>query len=180
MRAASGAPISSRPISAAPSTGMSDAGWSTYQLRRRTFTIGEDFWIQNERGENVFRVDQEMLHIRETFALHDANGNGLATVDRKILALQPTMNIERNGQVWATVRKALFTLFRQHFSNGIAIAPGQDQVLLLCAAASTSCRRRTGSTTNPDSPDYRCFSASRRSDSPDYPRFWGRRSRVAH
>jgi uncharacterized protein YxjI len=155
---------------------MSDAGWTTFQLRRRMFTIGEDFWIQNERGENSFRVDQEMLHIRETFALHDANGNELATVDRKILAIQPTMNIERNGQVWATVRKALFTLLRQHFSievagggeleakgdilnheyeitsggqvaatiskrwftitesYGIAVAPGQDQVLLLCAA----------------------------------------------
>ena len=155
---------------------MSDQGWSTYQLRRRMFTIGEDFWIQNERGENVFRVDQEMLHIRETFALHDASGNVLATVDRKILALQPTMNIERNGEVWATVRKALFTLFRQHFSidvsgggeleaqgdilnheyeissggqvvatvskrwialtetYGIAIAPGQDEVLMLCIA----------------------------------------------
>ncbi|HET7419786.1 MAG TPA: LURP-one-related family protein [Candidatus Dormibacteraeota bacterium] len=140
------------------------------------FTIGEDFWVQNERGENVFKVDQELLRIRETFALQDVNGNELATVDRKILAIQPTMNIERNGQVWATVRKSLFTLLRQHFSievagggeleaqgdilnheyeitgggqtvatvskrwftiretYGIAIAPGQDQVLLLCAA----------------------------------------------
>ena len=140
------------------------------------FSIGEDFWIQNERGENVFRVDQQMLHIRETFVLHDLNGNELATVDRKILAIQPTMNIERAGALWATVRKALFTLFRQHFSievvgggeleaqgdilnheyeittggslvatvskrwftvretYGISVAPGQDQVLLLCAA----------------------------------------------
>jgi uncharacterized protein YxjI len=155
---------------------MSDAGWSTFQLRRRIFAIGEDFWVQNERGENVFRVDQQMLRIRETFALHDLNGNELATVDRKILALQPTMNIERGGQLWATVRKALFTLLRQLFSievqgggefeaqgdilnheyeitaggqvvatvskrwftiretYGIAVAPGQDQVLLLCAA----------------------------------------------
>jgi uncharacterized protein YxjI len=155
---------------------MSDGGWATFQLRRRMFSIGEDFFVQNERGENVFRVDQQMLHIRETFALHDLNGKELATVDRKILAIQPTMNIERGGQLWATVRKALFTVFRQHFSievqgdgeleaqgdilnheyeiksggqvvatvskrwftiretYGIAIAPGQDQVLLLCAA----------------------------------------------
>ena len=155
---------------------MSDGGWTTFQLRRRMFSIGEDFFVQNERGENVFRVDQQMLHIRETFALHDLNGSELATVDRKILAIQPTMNIERGGQLWATVRKALFTILRQHFSivvkgdgemeaqgdilnheyeirsggqvvatvskrwftiretYGIAIAPGQDQVLLLCAA----------------------------------------------
>jgi uncharacterized protein YxjI len=156
---------------------MAVNGWTTYQLRRQMFSIGEDFWVQNERGENVFKVDQKMLHVRETFVLQDANGNELATVDRKILALQPTMDIVRNGQPWATVRKALFTLFRQHFAidvlggggeleaqgdilnheyeiksggqvvatiskrwftiretYGIAIAPGQDQVLLLCAA----------------------------------------------
>ena len=155
---------------------MSDAAWSVYQLRRRMFTIGEDFWIQNERGENVFKVDQEMLHIRETFALQDANGNELATIDRKLIALQPAMNIERNRQVWATVKKALLNFLALRFSiqvqgdgeleahgdilnheyeiaeggqvvatiskrwftltetYGIAIAPGQDQVLLLCAA----------------------------------------------
>lgn len=155
---------------------MSEAGWTTFQLRRQMFSIGEDFWVENERGENVYKVDGKILRIRETFALQDVNGNELATIDRKLIALQPTMNIDRNGQLWATVKKALFTLFAQHFgiqvqgdgeyeargdilnheyditsggqvvatiskrwftireTYGIAIAPGQDQVLLLCAA----------------------------------------------
>ena len=141
------------------------------------FSIGEDFWIQNDRGENIYKVDGKVLRIRETFALQDPNGNELATVQAKLIAIQPTMTIQRGGQLWATVRKALFTLFRQHFSidveggseleaqgdilnheyeitsggqaiatiskqwftiretYGIAIAPGQDEVLLLCSAA---------------------------------------------
>ena len=151
-------------------------GWTTYQLRRQMFSIGEDFWIQNDRGDNVYKVDGKVLRIRETFALQDPNGNELATVQAKLIAIQPTMTIQRGGQLWATVRKALFTLFRQHFSievegggeleaqgdilnheyevtsggqpvatvskrwfsiletYGIAIAPGQNEVLLLCAA----------------------------------------------
>ncbi len=155
---------------------MSVDTWTRYQLRRKLFSIGEDFWIQNDRGEQVYKVDGKVLRIRETFELQDAGGAALAVIQAKLLAIQPTMNIERGGQVWATVKKALFTLFRQHYSihveggpvleaqgdilnheyeisdggqvvatiskrwftvletYGIAIAPGQDEVLLLAAA----------------------------------------------
>jgi len=155
---------------------MNVDAWTRYQLRRQMFSIGEDFWIENDRGEPTYRVDGKVLRIRETFVLEDRNGAELATIEAKLIALQPTMNIERGGQVYATVRKALFTLFRQHFSievhggpvmqaqgdilnheyeiessgqvvatiskrwftiretYGIAIAPGQDEVLLLAAA----------------------------------------------
>lgn len=155
---------------------MQGSGWSIFQLRRQMFSIGEDFWIANDRGEKVYRVDGKVLRIRETFVLEDASGAELATIEAKLLAIRPTMTIERGGVRWATVKKALFTLLRQHFTvevddgrvyeaqgdilnheyeitaggepvatiskrwftiretYGIAIAPGQDQVLLLCAA----------------------------------------------
>lgn len=155
---------------------MNVDAWTRYQLRRQMFSIGEDFWIENDRGEPTYKVDGKVLRIRETFVLEDRNGAELATIEAKLIALQPTMNIERGGQAYATVRKALFTLFRQHFSievhggpvmqaqgdilnheyeiesngkvvatiskrwftiretYGIAIAPGQDEVLLLAAA----------------------------------------------
>ncbi len=155
---------------------MEADAWTRYRLRRQLFSIGEDFWIENDRGEPTYKVDGKVLRIRETFVIEDANGAELATIEAKLIALHPTMNIERSGQVYATVRKALFTLFRQHFSievrggpvmeaqgdilnheyeinsngqvvatiskrwftiretYGIAIAPGQDEVLLLVAA----------------------------------------------
>jgi len=155
---------------------MSVDTWTRYQLRRQLFSIGEDFWIENERGEQVYKVDGKVLRIRETFELQDAGGTALAVIQAKLLAIQPTMNIERSGQVWATVKKALFTLFRRHYSihvengpvleaqgdilnheyeitdggqivatiskrwftvletYGVAIAPGQDEILLLASA----------------------------------------------
>jgi uncharacterized protein YxjI len=36
---------------------MADGEWTRYKLQRKLFSIGEDFWIENDRGESVFKVD---------------------------------------------------------------------------------------------------------------------------
>jgi len=155
---------------------MTTETWTRYQLRRKLFSIGEDFWIENDKGEPVFKVDGKVLRLRETFVLEDRDGTELATIEAKLVAIRPTMRIERDGQVYATVKKALFTFLHQHFTiearggqvleaegnitdheyeirsdgqtvaniskrwftlrdtYGIAIAPGQDDVLLLAVA----------------------------------------------
>jgi uncharacterized protein YxjI len=46
--------------------------WTRYQLRRKLFSIGEDFWIEDERGEKVYRVDGRVLSIHGTFVLGTA------------------------------------------------------------------------------------------------------------
>lgn len=151
-------------------------GWNTYRLRRQLLALGEDFWVQNAQGENVFRLDGKVLTLTQTFALLDANGNELARMQAEMLTLRRTMDVERGGQVVATVRKALFNILSQSFDvelagggrlqaqgdilnhefqitnaggmvatiskqwfaadlmYGIAIAPGQDDVLMLCIA----------------------------------------------
>ena len=152
-----------------------DNGWSTFQLHHELFSLGEDFWIQNVRGENVYKAESKAMSLRETFVVADANDTELATIEAKLLSLQPTMKILRGGKLAATVKKAA-ALFKQKFSikvegggeleaqgnvlkheyqitsgvnvvatiskkwfsldetYGIAMAPGQDEVLLLCAA----------------------------------------------
>lgn len=155
---------------------MTDGSWTRYQLRQKLFSIGEDFWIENDRGEHVYRVDGKVLKIRETFVLEDRDGSELAKIEAKLVAIRPTMNIERGGEVLATVKKALFTFLREHYTvevsggqvleargnitnheyeihsdgqivasiskrwftlrdtYGVAIGPGQDDVLLLAVA----------------------------------------------
>ena len=155
---------------------MAVNGWTTYQLQRQLLAIGEDFWIENAAGEKVYRLDGKVLTLTQTFALEDVNGNELARMHAEMLTLRRTMDVERGGQVVATVRKALFNILSQRFtidiagdgeldaqgdilnhefeiSNqgqvlatvskhwfvaelmyGIAIAPGQDEVLMLCIA----------------------------------------------
>lgn len=155
---------------------MAVNGWTTYQLQRQLLAIGEDFWVENAAGEKVYRLDGKVLTLTQTFALEDVNGTELARMKAEMLTLRRTMDIERGGQVVATVRKAFINILGQSFTvdisgdgqlqahgdilnhefeiragdavvatvskqwfvselmYGIAIAPGQDEVLMLCIA----------------------------------------------
>jgi uncharacterized protein YxjI len=81
--------------------------WSRYRLQRRLFSIGEDFWIENEQGEQIYKVDGKAFSLRETFVLEDNNGSELLTIESKLLAVRPTMKILREDKLVATVTKKL-------------------------------------------------------------------------
>lgn len=95
---------------------MADDTWTRYQLRRKLFAIGEDFWVQNDRGESVFKVDGKVLRIRKTFVLEDPEGSEVAKVEGKLVAVRPTMSIDRGGRTVATVKKALLSPLRHRYS----------------------------------------------------------------
>jgi hypothetical protein len=80
-----------------------------YLVRERLFSIGNDSWVTDEQGDKVFLVDGKALRLRETFELRDASGAVLATIRKKVVALTDTLEIEHDGAVAATVRKALFS-----------------------------------------------------------------------
>ena len=105
---------------------MAGDSWARYRLQRKLFAIGEDFWIENERGESVFRVDGKALSIRHKFLLEDQNGTELLQVEAKLLSFQPTMKIERQGRLYATVTKALFTLLHQKYTIQVEGGPTFD------------------------------------------------------
>ena len=97
-----------------------------YKMRQRLISIGEDFEIEDERGNPVYKVDGKVLRIRETFVIEDMQGNEVATIREKKLALRDSMNILRGGETIATIRKAWFTPFRDKFE--IDVRGGQDLV----------------------------------------------------
>jgi uncharacterized protein YxjI len=97
-----------------------------YKMRQRLLSIGEDFEIEDERGNPVYRVDGKVLRIRETFVLEDLAGHEVATIRAKKIALRDTMNVLRGGEVIATIRKAWVTPFRDKF--GIDVQGAQDMV----------------------------------------------------
>jgi uncharacterized protein YxjI len=102
---------------------MPEVEWTRYKLQRKLFAIGEDFWIENDRGEPVFKVDGKALSIRNRFLLEDQAGAELLSVETKLIAIKPTMKIERQGQAYATVSKALFTLLHQHYTIQVEGGP---------------------------------------------------------
>ena len=99
---------------------MAVDGWTRYLLQEKIFSIGEDFWIENERGEQVYKVDGAAFSLRNSFVLQDAAGNELLSGASKLLSFQPTVNLERQGQPYATISKRLFTFLHQAYDITLA------------------------------------------------------------
>jgi uncharacterized protein YxjI len=98
-----------------------------YLMRKQLFAIGDDFWVEDESGQRVFRVDGKVLRIRQTFVLEDPSGAEVATIRKKLVSLRDTMDVESEGQVVARVRRAMFSPFRQRFH--VDVAGGAEMVV---------------------------------------------------
>ena len=87
-----------------------------YQMREKLFAIGDDFWIETEGGQRAFKVNGKALRARSTFILESPSGDELFKIQEKKLRVRDTMEIERDGDTVATVKKALITPLRDRFS----------------------------------------------------------------
>ncbi|MEV0253230.1 LURP-one-related family protein [Streptomyces sp. NPDC050732] len=81
----------------------------------RVFGIGDDYWIEDDRGRKVFLVDGKAMRLRDTFELKDAQGRVLIDIHAKMLALRDTMVIERAGEPLARVKRKRLSLLRNHY-----------------------------------------------------------------
>lgn len=97
-----------------------------YKMRQHLISLGEDYTIEDERGDAVYKVDGKLLRIRETFVIEDMQGNEVATVREKKIALRDSMKILRGGDTIATIRKAWISPFRDKFA--IDVDGGPDLV----------------------------------------------------
>ena len=92
-------------------------------MREKLFAIGDDSWIETDGGERVFKVNGKAMRIRQTFVLENASGDELLRIQERKLTVRDKMEIERDGQTAATVKKALIGI-RDRFS--IEVAGGGD------------------------------------------------------
>jgi uncharacterized protein YxjI len=91
-----------------------------YLVQERLFSIGTDFWIEDEAGERVFLVDGKAFSLRETFELKDTAGNLRVLIRKRLLAMRDTMEIEDPRGVVATVRPAFFSPLRHRYVVDLA------------------------------------------------------------
>jgi uncharacterized protein YxjI len=75
-------------------------------MREKLLSIGDDFWIEDESGQRVFKVDGKAMRVRATFVLEDASGSEVAKIQEKKLSVRDKMTIEIDGRS-ATVHKAV-------------------------------------------------------------------------
>jgi uncharacterized protein YxjI len=92
-------------------------------MREKLLAIGDDFWIENDRGERAYKVDGKAFRLRQTFVLEDASGGEVARIQERKLSIRDKMAIERGDETAATVRKALVGI-RDRFA--IEVEHGAD------------------------------------------------------
>jgi uncharacterized protein YxjI len=78
-----------------------------FLMREKLLAIGDDFWIENDRGERAYRVDGKAFRIRQTFVLENPAGDEVARIQERKLSVRDKIAIERDGETAAIVHKAL-------------------------------------------------------------------------
>ncbi len=104
--------------------GPGGSGKNRYQMRQKMVSIGDDFWIQNEQGQRVFKVDGKALRIRNTLKFEDAHGQTLYQIQEKKLRVKDSMEVEdASGKRAAMVKKAIISPVRDRFTVKIKDGP---------------------------------------------------------
>ncbi|MFN8390785.1 MAG: LURP-one-related family protein [Bdellovibrionota bacterium] len=85
-----------------------------YEISQKALSIGDDFRVRDEAGNEAFYVDGKALTLRKQFTVLDPNGRHVAEVCQKWFAFTPTFTVMRNGILAATIYKRRFT-WRQQF-----------------------------------------------------------------
>lgn len=99
-------------------------GPDRYKMREKILSIGDDFWIETERGRRAYLVDGKALRLRNTLLLKDARGGEVYQIQSKVLAVKDTMAVEKpNGREVAVIKHALISPLRDRMTANMAEGP---------------------------------------------------------
>lgn len=98
-----------------------------YKIRQKLFSIGDDFWIENQDSQKVFKVDGKALRLRKTLVFEDMNGTKLCQIQERLLPIRETMAIDGpGGKQIAVVKKALIAPLRDKWDVKVKNGPKLD------------------------------------------------------
>ena len=98
-----------------------------YKIRQKMLSIGDDFWIENQEGVRVFKVDGKALRLRKTLFFEDMNGNKLCKIQERLLAIKDTMVVEDpDGNQMAIIKKGLIAPLGDHWTVNVRGGPDLD------------------------------------------------------
>jgi uncharacterized protein YxjI len=95
-----------------------------YQMRQRMISIGDDYTIEDDHGERVYKLDGKALRIRKTILFEDMHGHELCKVQERMLHVRDSMEIEGpEGNRMALVQKAMIAPLRERWSVKVEDGP---------------------------------------------------------
>jgi uncharacterized protein YxjI len=95
-----------------------------YLMQHKLFSIGRDYTIKDETGQDRFFVDGKVFTLGHRLVFQDMAGNEVLTIQQQLLHFRPTYEITRAGAEVAEVTKQ-FTFFAERFTVDI---PGPDDL----------------------------------------------------
>lgn len=96
-----------------------------FQMRQQLFSLTDDYIIEDEQGQTAFIARGRLFSFGDKLTLWDPEGNELVRIEQKLFSLSPTYQIFYGDELFATVRKELFTIFNCRFMVDI---PGPDDL----------------------------------------------------
>ena len=101
-----------------------DRSAARYKMRQRLISIGDDYVIENDQGERVFKLDGKAVRIRKTILFKDMDGRELCKIQERVLHVRDSMEIEDpDGNRVAMVKKALIAPFRERWTVDLKDGP---------------------------------------------------------
>lgn len=95
-----------------------------YRMRQNLVAIGDDFAIENEAGQKVYKVDGKVLRIRDTLHFKDMEGKLLCRIKERLIAITDSMTIEDGqGKDLASIHKALISPLVDRYSVKVKDGP---------------------------------------------------------
>lgn len=77
-----------------------------YRMQEKLLAIGDDYWIEDDRGNRVYRVNGKAVRFRDTWVLEDRDGHDVAEIKEKKLSVRDAIKIHLDGRE-AEVKKAM-------------------------------------------------------------------------
>ena len=95
-----------------------------YKMRQRLVSVGDDFWIETDRGDRAFKVDGKALRLRKTLVIEDPQGHKLAKIQERKLHVKDAMEVEdAEGDRLAMIKKALVSPIRHRWTVEVTGGP---------------------------------------------------------
>ncbi|MEA3327669.1 MAG: LURP-one-related family protein [Chloroflexota bacterium] len=95
-----------------------------YKMRQKLIAFGDDFFIENQKGKKIFKVDGKVLRVRDTLKFKDMRGNILYQIQERKLRVKDSMAIEdAKGKKVAEIKKALITPLRDRWTVKLRNGP---------------------------------------------------------
>jgi uncharacterized protein YxjI len=92
-------------------------------MKQAWLALGDDYSIKDEAGRDVFFVDGRAFSWGDKLSMRHVGGGEVAFIAQKLLSWGPTYEIHRGGELFAVVKKELFTFFKARFHVDV---PGPD------------------------------------------------------